>query len=45
MVRHDIKNRVLYFCKNCDNWVKKKEKMLEAKWSLFDDKGDLRYGV
>ena len=45
VVKHDIKNHELYFCLNCDDWVQQKEKVLEANWSLFDDKGNLRYDV
>ena len=45
IVEHTVRNQKVYFCLNCDDWVKDKSRVLEVSWSLFDDKGNLRYDV
>ena len=45
VVKHEIKNHVVYFCLNCDDWVKVKSKVLDENWTLFDEKGNLRHDV
>ena len=45
VVQHNISNQIINFCLNCNDWIKDKSKVLEANWTMFDDKGDLRYDV
>ena len=45
VVGHNIHNQQVYFCLNCDDWVKVKSKVLDQDWSLYDNKGDLRHDV
>ena len=45
VVDHIVRNQKVYFCLNCDDWVRDKSRVLEERWSLFDDKGNLRYDV
>ena len=45
VVDHIVRNQKVYFCLNCDDWVRDKSRVLEESWSLFDDKGNLRYDV
>ena len=45
VVEHIKTNHQVFFCLNCDDWVKDKSKVLEQDWSLFDIKGNLRYDV
>ena len=45
VVEHKIKNHMVYFCLNCDDWVKMKSKVLDENWTLFDEKGNLRHDV
>ena len=41
VIRHEIKGMELYFCLNCDDWVKYKDRVLDHNWSLFDQDGYL----
>jgi hypothetical protein len=45
IVEHIVSNQLVYFCLNCDDWVRDKMKVLDANWSLFDDRGNLRNDV
>ena len=45
VVQHKINHMEVYFCLNCDDWVKQKEKVFDDGWSLFDHDGNLEYGV
>ena len=42
VVTHIIENQTIHFCLNCEDWVKEKSKVLDATWSLFDEKGNPR---
>ena len=45
VVGHKIENIQVYFCLNCEDWIKQKDKVLLFGWSLFDCNGDLRHDV
>ena len=45
VVKHDIMNMEIYFCLNCEDWIKDKSKVLNPGWSLFDQDGNLNYFV
>ena len=45
IVQHIVGNTSLYLCLNCENWIKKKEMIINPGWSLFDGNGDLRKDV
>jgi hypothetical protein len=45
IVEHIVRNQKVYFCLNCDDWVRDKSRVLEESWALFVDKGNLQYDV
>ena len=45
VVKHSINNMEIYFCLNCEDWIKHKNKVLDEGWSLFDQDGNLNYFV
>ena len=45
VVKHILKNKEVYFCLNCDDWVKDKSRVLDKGWSLFDMAGNLNQFV
>ena len=45
VVEHSIQNTKVYFCLNCEDWVKYKQNVFDWGWSLFDDGGNLRYDI
>ena len=45
VVEHKAKNMQLYFCLNCDDWIKDKSKVLDQGWSLFNQDGNLNHLV
>ena len=42
---HGIRNITVFFCLNCDDWVKQKGAVLDQGWTLFDEAGFLRSDV
>ena len=42
---HLIENRVVYFCLNCDDWIRDKSGVFRQGWTLLDDQGYLRTGI
>ena len=45
MEEHDIRNMRVFFCLNCDDWIKNKFAVFEHGWTMFDDAGFLRTDV
>ena len=45
VIKYNIKNHIVNFCLNCDDWVKDKAKVLDENWTMFDNAGNLRYDV
>ena len=45
VVNHIIDDHEVYFCLNCEDWVKDKSKVFHEHWSMFDKDGNLRYDV
>ena len=45
VVKHLIKDTEIFFCLNCEDWVKEKQNVLEPGWSLFDEDGNLNHLV
>ena len=45
VVKHVIGDHIVYFCLNCEDWVKDKSKVLDRNWTMFDERGNLRYDV
>ena len=42
---HIIQNTKVFFCLNCDDWVKEKGAVFGLGWSLFDQAGYLRVDI
>ena len=40
-----VQNHKVYFCLNCDEWVKDKERVLDKGWVLLDNNGYLNQGI
>lgn len=45
VVKHTIQNMEIFFCLNCEDWVKDKSRVLDHGWSLFDEDGNLNQFV
>ena len=45
IVEHIIQNTKMFFCLNCDEWVKKKTQVLDEGWTLLDEAGNLKYDL
>ena len=45
VIEHVINDHRDYFCLNCEDWVKDKTKVLDKNWTMFDERGNLRYDV
>ena len=45
VVKREINNMQIWFCLNCDEWIKDKTKVLNKDWNLFDQNGALRRDV
>ena len=43
--KHVIEHTELFFCLNCDEWIKNKAMVLDQGWRLLDDNGFLRRDV
>ena len=43
--RHLVKNMEVFFCLNCDDWIKEKDVVFTEGWTLFDESGFLRHDV
>ena len=42
---HTIQNMEVFFCLNCDDWIKDKAAVFIEGWKMFDDQGFLRYDL
>lgn len=45
LVGHSIRNMNIFFCLNCNDWIQKKEEVLDQGWSLLDEEGFLRNNI
>ena len=45
VLEYSIHNQKVHFCLNCDDWVKHKENVFDAGWTLLDSDGYLRTGI
>ena len=45
VVEYSMQNQKVHFCLNCDDWVKQKEQVFDAGWTLLDFNGFLRRGI
>ena len=45
IVEHIIQNTKMFFCLNCDEWVKTKSQVLDEGWTLLDEAGNLKYDL
>ena len=45
VVEHTVNQTKVYFCLNCEDWVKDKKRVLDNGWTLFDRDGYLKYDV
>ena len=43
LVKHRIQNMEVYFCLNCEDWIKEKDRVFDEGWSLLDSDGNLKY--
>ena len=42
---HNIQNMKIFFCLNCDEWIRDKSLVLQEGWTLYDKDGNLRQDV
>ena len=45
MEEHMIQDTRVFFCLNCNDWIKDKSTVFEAGWTMFDEAGFLRTDV
>ena len=45
MEEHIIKNMRVFFCLNCDDWIKFKTAVFDEGWTMFDHEGFLRMDI
>ena len=45
VVEHVIRNMRIFFCLNCNDWIKHKEAVLDQGWTLLDEAGFLRNNI
>ena len=45
VVEYIIQNQKVYFCLNCDDWVKYKQDVFNTGWTLMDNDSYLRTGI
>ena len=45
VVEYVLHNQKVHFCLNCDDWVKYKQNVFNADWTLMDNNGYLRTGI
>ena len=45
VVKHVIHNMETYFCLNCDDWIKHKQRVYDQGWTLMDQYGYLRTDI
>ena len=45
VVQHIANGRTFSLCLNCDDWIVKKDMVINPGWTLFDQNGDLRADV
>ena len=45
VVKHVMNHENMYFCLNCDEWIKIKTNVLNEGWSLLDEAGNLRCDI
>ena len=45
MKEHTIKNMRVFFCLNCDDWIKYKTAVFDQGWTMFDNAGFLRTDI
>ena len=45
LVKHTVKNQQVYFCLNCNDWVKNKERVFDQGWTLLGEDGFLRMEI
>ena len=45
VVQHTAKSKVFFLCLNCEDWIRRKDMVLNPGWSLYDLNGDLRTDV
>ena len=39
VVKHMIKQKAVFFCLNCNDWIKDKSKVFDQGWTLMDQEG------
>ena len=45
VVEHTVKNKVFFLCLNCEDWIRRKDMIINPGRSLYDQNGDLRRDV
>ena len=45
VIKYVISDHEVYFCLNCEDWVKDITKVLDDNWTMFDERGNLKYDV
>ena len=45
VIENIINNQVVYFCLNCNEWIKDKIRVFDEGWTLLDTDGYLRQGI
>ena len=45
VVENRLNNEVFLLCLNCEDWIVRKDMVMDPGWSLYDRNGDLRRDV
>ena len=45
VIKHLICNQEIYFCLNCNDWIKEKSRVFDQGWTLLDEQGLPRTGI
>ena len=45
VIQHVIRNQEIYFCLNCNDWIKEKSRVFDQGWTLLNEQGFLRTGI
>ena len=45
LVSQKIRNKYIFFCLNCNDWIQKKEAVFDQGWTLLDEGGFLRQDI
>ena len=41
VVEDIVKNKVFFLCLNCEDWIRRRDVVINPRWSLYDQKGEM----